>query len=1394
MRVFNFLKRYKLYLIIVSLVTVSLLCVFLNRESIIHFRVDGSSIDVNTCFNSTCSYKVDVVGDGEVRVNSNNTSGTLTFNNNAKSNVIYTINELEEETVYKASVKLKTNMEKSDEFGAVIGSVRYSPGFTYGYSSFVGNSDGTVTVSAYFIADLNNTATIFIGSPYYSNKDSHTGYIEYSDLQIEKATDVTVVSSDNGLIKIAMLTSEYNKLDGMDGITNKERDSKNYVNKLAEVYVNYAEFAGQNTLGKGNLYPYKRKGDFILYFNRHNYGALAGYPIEFNSNWTYGTSEIALYAKTGQISFAEIHEIGHTFDSSLMSSDFEYSTKADMWKFDAEAFGSLKPAYVIQKGVVTTPEDWFQEFEKGYNESLGNVSNRTYDTAGMLYLMTQTRNSQGMVDWTALQKTFTWYNSITDTKQRDMVSTSTAAKFIWFSKKFSEFSTDGYKNFLDVLNESGALEAIKSHFNYVPAAGLSLPNIDRIYVGESISGKATATNANFNGMVIYESSDPSIATIDEFGNITGLQAGKVQITAKSYYEPNISATTDVNITMKDADRVTVTYITNSDATVNKYIGYKGDVVSLPNVERAGYTFGGWYLDEDFKEKYGNALEEKTMNLSRTLYAKWITNTYELRFVPNNNENNIVLSFDYEETISFPTFEKSGYYFSGWYTDSALTQRFTYTEMPNESYTLYAKWTTQKVSDYTITFNSNGGSSISKMTASYGDKITAPTTPTKTGYIFDGWYTNSSFTNSFEFDTMPNQNITLYAKWKVRSYLILLIPNNDDGRELLNFEYQEKVVLPTVTREGYIFDGWYTDSEFTEKFVYSEMPAQNFYLYGKWKAENAYTITFETNGGNNIASIYAFPGESITAPNNPAKEGYTFDGWYTNSSLTNKFTFDTMPNQNLTLYAKWNLAQYPVLIDPDNDDGYSLLHFYYKQKLDLPTVTKTGYTFDGWYFDSELTSRCTYTEMPSRPLRLYAKWIEGDDSTQEKYTIAFETSGGSIVSAILREPESSISAPASPTRVGYSFDGWYTDRSYTTRYTFDKMPNQNITLYAKWTKKRYTIKFNSNGGSAVNQISELYQEKITEPQPTREGYIFDGWYRDNNLNTRFTFNKMPAENITLYAKWIKNTYTVIFKSNGGTYIDSVTVSYDDSITEPTISKTGNTFDGWYTDGSFHTKYSFSDKIKNNLTLYAKWNPNSYTITFDSNGGSNVSPITTQYGIKVIQPTNPTKNNMTFAGWYTDKELNNRFTFDSMPADNITLYAKWISSTLKIDNLDNSSRIVLKENKTYTIEDYKKELKLDDAYELVVTYKDKDISQEENIPTGSVVHIYSAGKEVGKFTNILKGDTNEDGIIDSKDSEIIFDYILNKTNFADDNIKAAADINGDGKVTLADYVKLYHDMEG
>jgi uncharacterized repeat protein (TIGR02543 family) len=286
-----------------------------------------------------------------------------------------------------------------------------------------------------------------------------------------------------------------------------------------------------------------------------------------------------------------------------------------------------------------------------------------------------------------------------------------------------------------------------------------------------------------------------------------------------------------------------------------------------------------------------------------------------------------------------------------------------------------------------------------------------------------------------------------------------------------------------------------------------------------------------------------------------------------------------------------------------------------------------------------------------------------------YNVSFTSNGGSAVTSQTINYNATATAPTAPTKTGYTFGGWYSDAALTTAFVFTSAITADTTLYAKWTINSYAVTFTSNGGSAVTSQSVAYNAIATAPAtPTKTGYTFGGWYSDSALTTAFVFTTAITADATLYAKWNINSYAVTFTSNGGSAVASQSVAYNATATAPaTPTRTGYTFGGWYSDVALTTPFVFTTVITADTTLYAKWNINSYAVTFNSNGGSSVANQSVNYNANATAPTAPTKTGYTFGGWYSDASLTTAFTFTTAITANTTLYAKWNSNLTIADAL-------------------------------------------------------------------------------------------------------------------------------
>ena len=336
----------------------------------------------------------------------------------------------------------------------------------------------------------------------------------------------------------------------------------------------------------------------------------------------------------------------------------------------------------------------------------------------------------------------------------------------------------------------------------------------------------------------------------------------------------------------------------------------------------------------------------------------------------------------------------------------------------------------------------------------------------------------------------------------------------------------------------------------------------------------FIVSFDTDGGTPMAiapqtvmkdSLAKKPTETLT------KTGYDFDGW--------DFDFSTPITKTTIVKAKWKIKVYKVSFDSDGGNPVPAtqnINYNYTASTPTPPPTRPGYNFDGWDFD--------FSTPITKDTTVKSKW------NIQKFTVSFDSDGGSPVPAIQDVPyNSKVNPPTPPTKPNYNFGGW--DFDFSTPITKD------TTIKAKWKIKTYTVSFNSGGGGAVPSQTVNHNATATEPQPTRPGYSFNGW--------NFDFNTPITKDTTIVAKgWTIIKYTITYDPGGETMIPaSPPTSYDvesPSITLPTFNeRCGWKFEGWFDNQNFSgtAKTSIPTGSTGDKNFYAKWTPSPITPTIN-----------------------------------------------------------------------------------------------------------------------------------------------------------------------------------------------------
>ncbi len=787
---------------------------------------------------------------------------------------------------------------------------------------------------------------------------------------------------------------------------------------------------------------------------------------------------------------------------------------------------------------------------------------------------------------------------------------------------------------------------------------------------------------------------------------------------------------------------------NSTTTIN-YKNYQGnndtprsDVNTMPTTV-AGHTFLGYRIGESWVfDTNGLIKNDLTVfdGYSGDVIEYWIT-TLTLDMQNGiNGTGSITATYGSNmptgPDIVAPT--RTGYTFVGYFSEQNGNGIKYYDQNMNSTHIwdiahegeikLYAHWS---INNYNVNYDVNGGDALTPdhKSVTYNTAYGELPTPTKTGYTFAGWYTQTTGGDAVSSSTiMGAADVTIHAHWTANTYTVTLDKQSGTGGTgSVTATYDS--AMPSAeapTRTGYTFGGYYTETNGGgTKYYNADMTSAHIWdiaavqtLYAKWTA-NSYTVTLDADGGTDgTASVSATYDSAMPSATAPTKTGYNFSGYYYgetqyyNANMGSVRTWDRA--EATTLQAHWTAKQCTVILDADavvNTPGTaSVNNVTYDQAMPTPegltAPTKTGYTFDGYYtghdgngtqyYTASMTSATNWHENTESNTTLYAKW------TANTYTVTLDKqSGTGGTGSVTATYDSAMPSAEAPSKTGYTFGGYFTETNGSgTQYYNADMSSAHIwdiaadqTLYAKWTANSYTVTLDANGGTGgTASVSATYDSAMpSATAPTGTGYNFLGYYYndtqyyDGSMNSVRAWDR--AEATTLIAHWLPKQCTVILDADavvttpGTAYVNNVTYNQPmptpEGLTAPT--RTGYTFGGYYTghDGSGTQYYTESmtsatdwlENTESETTLYAKWTANQYTVSFNARGGSPTpGDITVTYDEEYGSLSTPTRYGFSFNGWYTGETSGTQVTSSTTVhiTDDQTLYAHWNPITTDYDS--------------------------------------------------------------------------------------------------------------------------------
>lgn len=528
---------------------------------------------------------------------------------------------------------------------------------------------------------------------------------------------------------------------------------------------------------------------------------------------------------------------------------------------------------------------------------------------------------------------------------------------------------------------------------------------------------------------------------------------------------------------------------------------------------------------------------------------------------------------------------------------------------------------------TFDYNDGSGSTRRRYMRDYYSEMPVPT---REGYTFTGWYTEAKYGTKVENGdpfVYPDDHI-LYAHWDPIEYIVSFNSNGGTGKMKTIFcKYDEEFDLPENTfKHGsdYKFKEWntqangrgetYADGATIKNLTFES--GEEVVLYAQW-SESGYVVTFDANGGTVDVESMEFAYKYSNLPI-PEREGYLFKGWYSakkeGTKVTNGKALVTMKNH--TLYARWTAIKYTVIFNANGGTGktgdktcvYDKMYILSKNAFKAPE----GRIFDEWntksdgsgisFVNGEAIKNLENTDHAI--ITLYAQW------KLLQYEVTLDANGGTCEETRLVVSARYNNLPT-PEKEGYIFKGWYSSRKGGKKAANDKLVvvKKDHTLYARWTPIKYTVSFDANGGTGKMGKKNCTYDKATKIAKNKfknPGYAFVEWNTMEDGTGEAYANAVSIMNLTdenkgnviLYAQWELVYYTVTFDTNGGSAVEPQTIGYDFenkcfayAVRPEDPVREGYTFAGWYSNKKLSSKYNFNKSVKKNMTLYAKWKPNS-----------------------------------------------------------------------------------------------------------------------------------------------------------------------------------------------------------
>ena len=589
-----------------------------------------------------------------------------------------------------------------------------------------------------------------------------------------------------------------------------------------------------------------------------------------------------------------------------------------------------------------------------------------------------------------------------------------------------------------------------------------------------------------------------------------------------------------------------------------------------------------------------------------------------------------------------------------------------------------------------------------------EAILLPQEPIKEDQVFDGWYYDEGvwkkpFTIDTLVDTQPSETVNVYGKWteKVEETKTASV---DIASSLLMVS--EKTATATVSNATITFsffddikvaggasyilatDIGCQNAVMSKTVALSEGDNTYYLLVTNEDNQKLYTVTihrrsiytvdFNTHGGTLFESIRLEEGNSLENMEDAHKIGYVFNGWTSNGEAV---TFPYNVASNTTLNAEYTIVTYDITyhLNGGENGKKNVANYTIEQELTLENPTREGYAFLGWFTDAAFENKVEKIDLGSNGNKeFYAKW----QACENKLT--FDGNGaidGSMADVMIYTDETLTLSSNKFVRNGYTFKGWATSPDgkvvYADGASYTAEKNGAYTLYAIWKANYNFLMFNSNGGlgnMAIMTFATDSNKALPLNSFTKYGYTFRGWSTSLDGEVEYTdgasYTMGTDSTYTLFAVWEAIYNNLTFESNGGSGNMSdmkIAVASSINLTRNCFIKPGYTFNGWSTTPDGEVEYQDCDTYvmgtDSAYVLYAVWEINDNTLSFDSNGGDGNMPtmtITTNSSKRLLS-NSFSKPGYTFVGWSTtsegEVEYANGDSYTMGTDSSYTLYAVW-----------------------------------------------------------------------------------------------------------------------------------------